>query len=528
MLRTGPMRPSSWLLASLGSALTLAAQGALADSMLTLQGTITEADPEHVEVPFQVPAGTAEIQIDHDDLAADDILDWGLWSPEGFRGWGGGNTEPLVVSADAASRSYLPGPITAGEWRLDVGRAKLSGGSASYDVTVTFRDQATLGAQPERSAYAAPGPVLSPERRWYAGDFHVHSRESGDAAATFDEIIALARSRGLDFVELSDHNTTAQLDFYSDLQGRTGDLLFIPGVEFTTYHGHANGIGATEFVDFRIGLPDVTIDAAARAFQDQGALLSINHPAFELGDACIGCAWDHELAPGTVSGIEVATAGSAQLFYEQTSAIWEQLASDGHRLAALGGSDDHRAGEDLGAFGTPIGSPTTMVLAEGLSTAAILDAIRAGRTVVKVRGPGDPMVELSVSEDAEGARVTARISELHGVSYDARWVIDGAAGNRFYVGGSLDFATLNVVPAADHARRVRLEIFEGASPVTLTSHVWIEAELGTTEPVGGACAVPASPSPRSPSTPNHGAIVGISALALAAALAMRRGRRADS
>ena len=54
---------------------------------------------------------------------------------------------------------------------------------------------------------------LSMEARWYAGDLHAHSRESGDAKPTIDELVTFARSQGLDFVELSDHNTVSQLDF---------------------------------------------------------------------------------------------------------------------------------------------------------------------------------------------------------------------------------------------------------------------------------------------------------------------------
>ncbi|HTJ83062.1 MAG TPA: CehA/McbA family metallohydrolase, partial [Polyangiaceae bacterium] len=366
---------------------------ARADSTLTFSGTLTEGEPEHVLVDFEVPAGTKEIQIDHDDLSADDILDWGLWSPEGFRGWGGGNSEPLVVGEQASSRSYLTGPITAGTWHFDIGKAKLVGGSADYSITVTLRDAPTLAAQPERTAYVAPGPTLSDAADWYAGDFHVHSEESGDASATFQQITDLARERGLDFVELSDHNTTAQLDFYDSIQSGVDDLLFIPGVEFTTYHGHANGVGATSFVDFRIGLPGVDIHAAAKAYHDQGALFSINHPAFDLGDACIGCAFQYvdEMEPGELDGIEVATAGSAQIFYDQTSKIWEKLAANGHRLAALGGSDDHRAGMD----DAEIGSPTTLVLADNLSEAAIIDAIQHGRTIVNLRGPDDPVLDFT-------------------------------------------------------------------------------------------------------------------------------------
>jgi hypothetical protein len=494
------LRSLAWV--ALAAAGVLATSQARADSTQTFTGTLDETGDEHVLLELEVPAGTKEIQIEHDDLSADDIIDWGLWSPEGFRGWGGGNTEPAIVGELASSRSYLIGPITPGTWKIDLGKAKLVGGAADYAITVTLRDAPTLEPQTERSPYAPPGPVISSSEGWYAGDFHVHSKESGDASATFQQIVDLARERGLDFVELSDHNTTAQLDFYESIQGGVTDLLLIPGVEYTTYHGHANGIGATAFVDFRLGLPDVTAQAASAAFHDQGALFSINHPAFDLGDACIGCAWEAlDMAPGEIDGIEVATAGSAIVFFDQTVKIWETLAGQGHHLAALGGSDDHSAGENPGAFGTPLGSPATMVYASELSTEAIKDGIRQGRTVVKMRGPDDPMAELAVHVGgAAGAQVDARITGGGGL--EARWVVDGVAQSRFTIDADPFEVTLDVAPRADEQRRVRLEVYDGATPVTLTSHVWIASDLGTTEPLGGGvdgCSV--APEKRAPWEP---------------------------
>src|SRR5688572_26333892 len=87
----------------------LFAANARADEVLTFDGMVTAGPPNHVTIEFTVPPTTREIQIEHDDLDADDILDWGLTSPSGFRGWGGGNSEPAVVTELAASRSYLAG-----------------------------------------------------------------------------------------------------------------------------------------------------------------------------------------------------------------------------------------------------------------------------------------------------------------------------------------------------------------------------------------------------------------------------------
>lgn len=185
------------------------------DTVLVLDGTLGEGGPDHVFLPFEVPEGVVEIEVRHDDLSAANILDWGLDSPEGFRGWGGGNPEPAVVGLDAASRSYLTGPIPAGTWNVVVGKAKIVETPASYAVRVTLRTQATLIPQTERTPYV-PTPALETGWRWYAGDLHVHSRESGDASPSIDAVATEAAARGLDFVVLSDHNTVSQDEFLVD------------------------------------------------------------------------------------------------------------------------------------------------------------------------------------------------------------------------------------------------------------------------------------------------------------------------
>ncbi|HEY8376277.1 MAG TPA: PHP domain-containing protein, partial [Nannocystis sp.] len=192
--------------ALLALALLAPARARAGETTHEIMGQVPEDSLDHFFVPFDVPPGTVEIEIAHDDLSADNVLDWGLLDPDGaFRGWGGGNSENAIVGEAAASRSYVPGPILPGTWRVVVGKAKIAQPPGQYLITVTLRDVATLPPQPERAPYR-PGD-LGGGPRWYAGDFHVHSRESGDAAPDLDAIADFARSRGLDFVVVNDHNT---------------------------------------------------------------------------------------------------------------------------------------------------------------------------------------------------------------------------------------------------------------------------------------------------------------------------------
>lgn len=98
--------------------LALFTSAARAETVIPLGGDVPDDGTELLLVPFDVPAGTKEIQIDHDDLSAANILDRGLADESGkFRGWGGGNPEPAIVGDLAASRSYLAGPLAPGSWK---------------------------------------------------------------------------------------------------------------------------------------------------------------------------------------------------------------------------------------------------------------------------------------------------------------------------------------------------------------------------------------------------------------------------
>ena len=148
------------------------------------EGDVAPAGGDFVDVPFVVPVGTVEIQITHSDGSDNVILDLGVWDDAGgFRGWGGGNLEDAIIGVTESSRSYRIGPITAGTWTLVIGKARLDATGGHYSVDVVCRDAATLPVRPRASF----DPIaLRPERRWYKGDFHVHSTESGDATATLD------------------------------------------------------------------------------------------------------------------------------------------------------------------------------------------------------------------------------------------------------------------------------------------------------------------------------------------------------
>lgn len=441
---------------------------------LHFEGDVPDSPDTHFFVAFEVPAGTAEIEIRHSDLSSENILDWGLNDPNGFRGWGGGNSEPAIVNELAASRSYVPGPIAAGTWEVVVGKALVTELPGRYSIDVFLRDTTTLAPQTERAAYADPGP-LKDEARWYAGDFHVHSTESGDASATLDENLAFAATQGLDFIVLTEHNTNSQLSFYDDAQPRHPDVLIVPGVEFTTYAGHANAIGATEWVDHKIGVRGATIDDAIDDYHQQGALFSVNHPELNVGTLCIGCGWNHAQDPTTIDAVEVISGVFPGFRF------WEDLLDQGSHAAALGGSDDHNAGMNLGGTNSPLGVPTTMVFAEELSVAAILQGVREGRTVVRRAGVAGPMIEFDIEGSRTGDTVAADESMLRAsvTGAEAAWTARVVRNGEVFREVDLDNDPLEINIALEAPEsgsdRYRVEVDDGRNIQAVTSHLWLVA-----------------------------------------------------
>ena len=457
-------------------------------STMHFQGAVGSDNGDYVLVPFTVPDGTAEVDVAHAYGSDGEILDFGVWSPDGYRGWGGGLTDDAVIDVAQSSRGYLPGPITAGTWNVVIGKALLVNNAGSYTIDVTCSDTPTVPVQPQ----AAYEPVvLSTERRWYKGDFHSHSIQSGDATATFDQMSALAMQQGLDFLNVSDHHTISQHALLAAYQSGFPNLLFLRGSEITTYTGHGNAVGNVTYVDHRLGLNGRSMQNIVDDVVSQGAIFIVNHPMLDIGTACLGCKWGHvdDTPWSEVSGIEVIT-GNYQVgilvFVPQVLQLWDSLLDQGFRIAAIGGSDDHHAGMNEGTNGSQIGDPATSVLADNLSEAAIMAAVKAGRTVVQLRGPMDAFADMTMKDKAgSDAEIGDEVDGVDNISITSH--VTGGDGDRVelwrngvkvdsqVVSGTDATATFSRKPTGD-LERYRIQLVDGASnqTIVITSHIWVQ------------------------------------------------------
>jgi predicted metal-dependent phosphoesterase TrpH len=230
---------------------------------------------------------------------------------------------------------------------------------------------------------------------------HVHSVRSHGGELTPAQLAAGARACGLDFIATTEHNTAAAPGAWERVAG--DDLLVILGQEVTTQTGHwlALGLDPGQSVEWRYGIRDDVVGRHVDRVRQTGGLCVAAHPhapypggafmypfhEFDVVEVWNGL-WSSDLPWNADNNAALAEWGRA-------------LAAGirgGRWLPAIGNSDTHLDGQ--------IGTAHTVVLADELSTDALLAGIRAGRCWIA----GSPAVRLAL--DVTTADRGAGIGEL--------------------------------------------------------------------------------------------------------------------
>lgn len=397
------------------------------DTVLMLTGQLTGADHEtYREVPFQVPENVKRITVSVDyERDNRTVVDLGIFDPDRFRGWSGGNKASFSLSETYATPSYLPGPLPVGEWNLILGIPNIRSDSvASYRAEVRLEfgsSAATMGF--------APAP-LKTEAGWYRGELHAHTAhsdgscelQSGNAGpCPVYRTVEAAAEQGLDFIAVTEHNTVSHHQSLNELQMAFDQTVLMSGREITTFYGHANIFGTTEFIDFRVR--DNQINPVLQEASEKGGFISINHPGLPSGEICMGCGWIADTDYSLIDAVEVVNGSvidsGSGLLKSPLSGIpfWETLLNAGHKVTAIAGSDNHNAGlrSDSGRQ-TAIGEVTTVIFADTLAQNDLLDGLRNGRAFIDLEGTTDRLLEMRAVSDTHQAMMGESINVAMGES----------------------------------------------------------------------------------------------------------------
>ena len=375
---------------------------------VVLTGDVTGAQNQtYFEIPFTVPAGTHRVSVDFQYTGKEQraTLDLGVADPERFRGQSGGNKSHFTISETDATPSYLPGAIPPGQWHLLISVPNMRVQTVSH-----YRAEIRFNARDEDAGFAAQ--PLATGTRWYRGELHMHTAHSdGSCLSQSGKMVPCpvflaaqtALARGLDFLAITDHNADSQYDAERELQPYFDRVLLIPGREMTTFHGHFNIFGVTQFVDYRVTAGSLDLNSVLRDVKAKGGIASVSHALAPGGEFCMGCRWEPppDADMNLFTAVEVINGG--QIMFSGAK-FWDAQLREGHRLAAIGGSDSHNATSPPGPPGS-IGWPTTAVEADELSVPAILNGIRAGRTFVDLTASHDKQVDFEADSGGAHARM---------------------------------------------------------------------------------------------------------------------------
>jgi hypothetical protein len=351
-------------------------------------GELDVADfKRYIALPFHVPRGMTRLHLDFQFEpwkvhGIKNNIAVSLFEPDGtFRGCrhGSGNHKVIDVGLGGAQEGFFPGPVPPGSWMAELDTFIIVPGSPiRYELRIWLSDE----EEPETPACLAfPRPAVHQGAGWYRGDLHVHTRHS-DGSLSVAEMVDAARQIGLDFIALTDHNNVTQL-YHRDLDG-CEDLAIIPGIELTTYYGHALSLGTTEWFDWRIGHNGRRMETAIEEIHAQGGLVIAAHLS-NVGDPyCSGCKWLFgQFVPGALDAVEIWNGAwdKVNSNSEIGLQIWYAWLNAGHRIPATVGTDVHHgyASRD-GQLGF------SLIWAEELSAEALLDGLRQGHVMLSA-GP---------------------------------------------------------------------------------------------------------------------------------------------
>jgi predicted metal-dependent phosphoesterase TrpH len=195
-------------------------------------------------------------------------------------------------------------------------------------------------------------------------DLHCHSRFSADGVAEPEALIAQAREKGLSGFAITDHNTSACVDYFEqhgfiNKEGLPVDgLLIIPGQEITTAEGHLLALGVRLPDDLK-GIPALE---AVKLIHAAGGLAIPPHP-YDFFRAGIR---EPVLETLDIDALEVFNAATTLKRYNRHAFQYAQMRG----LPMIASSDAH----DSEALGTAY----SILEADTFSVAGVLDAIRKG------------------------------------------------------------------------------------------------------------------------------------------------------
>jgi predicted metal-dependent phosphoesterase TrpH len=201
-------------------------------------------------------------------------------------------------------------------------------------------------------------------------DLHIHTKYSGDASIEPNELVKIAKARGLDGIAVTDHDTTRGWEHFPKID----DFIVIRGIERTTDHGSVIGLFLNE------GIDTLCFWEVIDQIKEQDGIVVLPHPGDKFRrDTPRIAGLDRSLLKTRLDAIEVF---NSRCLLGQSNERAERLAEElgKHRV---GGSDAHRIG-NVGRARTIFDCDSIEEIHEKLKMTVPLNTIVQGRLSSKL------------------------------------------------------------------------------------------------------------------------------------------------
>ena len=188
-------------------------------------------------------------------------------------------------------------------------------------------------------------------------DLHIHSNASADGKCSVEQIITIAKERGLNAIAITDHDTTDGAKYAVGI--KNPGILIIPGIEVSTKDGHVIVLGTTDLFP-----PGEDAIETIRKAREKGCLTIIPHPYHR---------WRHAVglhAPKALREADAIEVYNSRYYIGTANKKAARVAKE-YQKPMTAGSDAHTC-----KF---VGYGINLIDAKENTVASVLDAIRIGK-----------------------------------------------------------------------------------------------------------------------------------------------------
>lgn len=418
------------------------------------------------------------------------LINWNLYDPAGrFRGrwdWSQeGKTDQIAIGTIRSSRGFLDGPIAPGRWRVVLEVHLICTDDCRFEFEVTPEPgvghchASSPGIERLQRCTPTALPTVRPREGWLRGEMHSHSTHS-DGHYSVEELARRAHAAGLDFLALTDHNTTSG---HSEALART-DVVFLPGEELTTFSGHFGLYGLDHTVEWHRDGRVTDISRLFETLRAEGVYLSLAHP-YQIGDpVCVGCRWNGQAPPlCSFDFLEVWVGCWQERSVEivRALALWDRILDQGHEIVAVAARDWHGAEQEDGDGRR---FARNMVATDRRDPAAVLERLSGGASYLTV----GPHIDLRLTTNGrdhglgDSPRLRAGEEARLTVQVQDPWPTGTRLRLRSQDGTLAETATDALEINAPEPGRYRAELWtaDGDELLLVTNHLYLTLEDGGT------------------------------------------------